>query len=132
MDELPELRSDTDVDAMMSRLRAKLGPASAAAGDTATPLPADVSIGDLVALQQQLVSLVTRAMQLIVDTLDDLDSDAADGRGADRERRLSSAAPAPRAAGSSRERPRLAAPAAPRRTAAARRPATKPARRPAR
>ena len=78
MDELPELQSDADVDTLMARLRSKLAPASPA------PLPVSESsaasvehtLRDSLAVQQELASTMVRAMQVMADTLDDLQAEA--------------------------------------------------------
>ena len=72
MDELPDLRSDADVDALMARLRARMSPppsrgTAANAGAAASP---DAS--DLVALHEGLASTLVRAMTVMVDALEEL------------------------------------------------------------
>lgn len=72
MDELPDLRSDVDVDALMARIRARItpppprtvAPAAGAAGTVD-------GTSDLVALQEAFASTVVRAMAVIVDALEE-------------------------------------------------------------
>jgi hypothetical protein len=78
MDELPDLRSDADVDALMSRLRARINPPPArgavANGGAAASL--DHS-GDLAALHEAFASTVVRAMTVMVEALEELAIDEA-------------------------------------------------------
>src|SRR5688500_5615773 len=68
MDDLPDLQSDADVDALMGRLRAKLAPVSLAPVSSAPsagapPMPATTgAFGELVAAQEALVVTIVRAM----------------------------------------------------------------------
>jgi hypothetical protein len=131
MDKLPDLRSDADVDSLMARLQAKLGPSPAATHDNTPPSPsADVTLRDLFSLQQELVSVVTRAMQLIVETLDDLDADRAErpSPAANRERVNGPAGSAGRVAADVKERSRSTRPVRMRRPAAPAKPAGRPPR----
>ena len=77
MDELPELQSDADVDALMARLRAKVVPPPAAAAEraqpSATPASTDDPIRDLVAAQETFAASVVRAMQVMVEAFEDLE-----------------------------------------------------------
>ena len=69
MDELPELHSDADVDALMARLRARVAPPQAAAvpAEPSTRQAAsDDAVRDLVAAQDTFASTVVRAMQVMV------------------------------------------------------------------
>ena len=107
MDKLPELQSDADVDSLMARLQAKLGPSPAATSEITPPSPSsDVTLRDLFNLQQELVSVVTRAMQLIVETLDDVDADRDERRSpAAKPKRVNApAGPAGRVAAHAKER----------------------------
>jgi hypothetical protein len=75
MDDLPDLSSDADVDALMARLRSKLPAASPPSPRSdAPPAPTEES-DDCVALEAELASLIARAMQVVSDTLDDLETD---------------------------------------------------------
>jgi hypothetical protein len=80
MDELPDLRSDADVDALMARLRARIAPpparvAVSEAGAAASP----DGIRDLLALQEALASAVARAMTAMVEALEEFGVDEAAG-----------------------------------------------------
>ena len=56
MDQLPELQSDAEVDALMARLRAKIAPAPSAAPDQSpTPAASDDALRDLLAAQGMYV-----------------------------------------------------------------------------
>ena len=99
MDQLPELRSDADVDAMMARLRAKLVPVPASSPDVPRPAATpDNPLRDLFTLQKELTTTVTRALRLMIDALDDLaaDDDTRAAAGAKRSVRMPGPAPAPR------------------------------------
>jgi hypothetical protein len=81
MDDLPDLQSDADVDALMGRLRAKLAPAPVApvssVPDAGTPPPATAAaFGDVVAAQEALASTMVRAMGVIAEALEELHADA--------------------------------------------------------
>jgi hypothetical protein len=74
MDELPDLRSDADVDALMARLRARIDsapatPSAGVSGTTASPAP---DLRDLLAAQETFASTVVLAMELMVDTLEEV------------------------------------------------------------
>jgi len=74
MDELPDLQSDADVDALMARLRARIDPVPPrrALADTGCPAPIADGLGDLLAVQEAFASTVVRAMELMVATLEDV------------------------------------------------------------
>jgi hypothetical protein len=71
MDELPELRSDADVDALMARLRARINPPPSR-GTGATTGTAAPEGSDLAALHEGLASALVRAMTVMVDALEEL------------------------------------------------------------
>jgi hypothetical protein len=77
MEQLPDLRSDADVDALMARLRAKLA-AHTSPGEG--PAPAVERSGnalrDLLAVQEEHASATIRAMQVIADTLEEMQARA--------------------------------------------------------
>lgn len=81
MDELPDLQSDADVDALMARLRARIdsGPPARPAFEVAPSASPGDGLGDLLAAQDVFAAAVVRAMALIADTLEEV---AAAGRGA--------------------------------------------------
>lgn len=91
MDELPELQSDADVDALMARLRARVVPPPAPAAEPAQPStrPAstDDAVRDLVAAQDTFAASVVRAMQMMVEALEDLEPTVDDTSAPRRERR---------------------------------------------
>jgi hypothetical protein len=75
MDELPDLQSDADVDALMARLRRRLDPVPPrrpAVADTGRPAPIADGLGDLLAVQEAFASTIVRAMELMVVTLEDV------------------------------------------------------------
>jgi hypothetical protein len=80
MDELPDLQSDADVDALMARLRAKAGAAATPGQGTAPPVErSGNALRDFLAVQEEYASAVFHAMQVIADALEDM-QDQADGR----------------------------------------------------
>ena len=79
MDQLPDLQSDAEVDALMARLRAKIAPAPFAAPDQLpTAAASDDPLRDLLAAQESFASSVVRAMQVMVETLEEFEADAQD------------------------------------------------------
>jgi hypothetical protein len=78
MEQLPDLRSDADVDALMARLRAKLSaPASPSEGPTPPVERSGNALRDFLAVQEEHASATVRAMQLIADTLEEIQGRAA-------------------------------------------------------
>jgi hypothetical protein len=79
MDQLPDLQSDADVDALMARLRAQLaGPASTApaiTGAAATERSGN-ALRDLLAVQEEYAAATCRALQLIAETLEEIGHEA--------------------------------------------------------
>ena len=76
MDELPELHSDADVDALMARLRARVAPPQAAAvpaEPSTRPATSDDAVRELVAAQDTFAATVVRAMQVMVEVFEDLE-----------------------------------------------------------
>ena len=76
MDELPELHSDADVDALMARLRARVAPPQAAAvpaEPSTRQATSDDAVRDLVAAQDTFAATVVRAMQVMVEVFEDLE-----------------------------------------------------------
>jgi hypothetical protein len=78
MDELPDLQTDADVDALMGRLRARVAPPVAAmpivrkeAGE-APPPPATGGLAELLSAQETLTGVMMRAMTAIAEALDEL------------------------------------------------------------
>jgi len=70
MDDLPELKSDADVDALMARLRAKV----AATSSQSKPVDASTqAANDDDAIEQEMASVIARAMNVMADSLDDLE-----------------------------------------------------------
>jgi hypothetical protein len=81
MDELPELRSDADVDALMARLRTKVAPAPAPLPSVEPPVKPAVSddaVRDLAAPQDGFAAAVVRAMLIMAETLEEFEADAHD------------------------------------------------------
>jgi hypothetical protein len=79
MDELPELHSDADVDALMARLRAKVTPPQtvhAPAEPSTSAATPDDPVRDLVAAQDTFAATVVRAMQVMAEAFEDLESAA--------------------------------------------------------
>ena len=108
MDELPELHSDADVDALMARLRTRIAPPQAAAVPAEPSMrqaTSDDAVRDLVAAQDTFAATVVRAMQVMVELFEDLEPDAQP-----RDRRRARAGPrargSPRAPKNARRRAR--------------------------
>jgi hypothetical protein len=77
VDELPELRSDEDVDALMARLRAKLATTSPPRPESpAASAPPDTALGALLAAHGGLASTLARAIVVLAETLDELQAEA--------------------------------------------------------
>ena len=78
MDQLPDLQSDADVDALMARLRAQLaGPASTAPAITAAATErSGNALRDLFAVQEEYAAATCRALQLIAETLEEIGHEA--------------------------------------------------------
>ena len=76
MDELPDLRSDADVDALMARIQARIAPASfqpAPSGSSrAVDTPSHDSFAAYAAAQEGFASAVLRALQVVAESLDEL------------------------------------------------------------
>jgi hypothetical protein len=94
MDQLPDLQSDADVDALMARLRAKLAaPASTAPVTAAAPIErSGNALRDFLAVQEEYAAAACHALQLIAETLEDIGHEAERPRAA----RTEPAAVAPR------------------------------------
>jgi hypothetical protein len=71
MDELPDLTSDADVDALMTRLRARLEPPPAPPARDAAGGEFAVAFDNLVAAHEGLAASMVRAMEVIVDTIEE-------------------------------------------------------------
>jgi len=92
MDQLPDLQSDADVDALMARVRAKLVVA-------APPAPPAIPISertgdalrDFLAAQEEYASVMTHALEVIGAALEDFD-DARENAQSPRGRRIGAAA----------------------------------------
>ena len=78
MDQLPDLQSDADVDALMARLRAKLagpaltGPAIAAASTERS----GNALRDFLSVQEEYAAATCHALQLIAETLEEIGHEA--------------------------------------------------------
>jgi hypothetical protein len=92
MDQLPDLQSDADVDALMARVRAKL---VVAAPSAAPAVPMSERTGnalrDFLAVQEEYASVMLHALEVIGAALDDLD-DERENPHARRGRRIGAAA----------------------------------------
>lgn len=79
MDELPELRSDEDVDALMARLRARITPPAASTADIRTshagsppPAVASPALTEFLTAQSEATATMLRALRVLADAIDDL------------------------------------------------------------
>jgi len=76
MDDLPELKSDADVDALMTRLRAKVAATSSpSTRDDASTRASTQATHDDDAIEQELASVIARAMNVMADSLGDLEAE---------------------------------------------------------
>jgi hypothetical protein len=74
--ELPDLQTDADVDALMARLRARIVPEPPAPpAETGEPRSFADTFDDLVAAHEGLASSMVRAMEVIVETLEEIAPD---------------------------------------------------------
>jgi hypothetical protein len=74
--ELPDLQTDADVDALMARLRARIEPEPPApTAETGEPRSFADTFDDLVAAHEGLASSMVRAMEVIVETLEEIAPD---------------------------------------------------------
>lgn len=78
MDELPELRSDEDVDALMARLRSKLPAPSAPAHQAPEDPPlAGNALSQYLAAQAEATATMRRAIQVLAEAIEELHTDTA-------------------------------------------------------
>jgi hypothetical protein len=78
MDQLPDLQSDADVDALMARLRAQLAAPSSTApavGAVSTERSGN-ALRDFLAVQEEYAAATSRALQLIAETLEEIAHEA--------------------------------------------------------
>ena len=82
MDQLPDLQSDADVDALMARVRAKLVVAAPAAGPAAaTSERSGNALRDFLAVQEEYASAMIHALDVIGAALEDFDHDEKENTG---------------------------------------------------
>src|SRR5262245_10207416 len=73
MDELPELRSDEEVDALLARLRAKIAPPAPHASPTSeTPATSSHALTDFLAAHGDATATMVRALQVLAEAVDEL------------------------------------------------------------
>lgn len=77
MDQLPDIQSDADVDALMARIRAKLAPpaSSSQAPDSLAP-PSGNALRDFLTVQEEHASTMVHALRVIADVFEDLQAEA--------------------------------------------------------
>jgi hypothetical protein len=76
MDQLPDLQSDADVDALMARVRAKLVvPTPAGAPAAATSERSGNALRDFLAVQEEYASAMMHALDVIGAALEDFDQE---------------------------------------------------------
>jgi hypothetical protein len=76
MDQLPDLQSDADVDALMARVRAKLVVATPAGTPAAaTSERSGNALRDFLAVQEEYASAMIRALDVIGAALEDFDQE---------------------------------------------------------
>jgi hypothetical protein len=71
-DELPDLRTDEDVDALMSRLAARIEPRRAPSLPALQAPAPDDALGGVLAASDALAVATVRAIGLVLETLDDM------------------------------------------------------------
>lgn len=82
MDQLPDLRSDADVDALMARIRARLvTPAAPGHAPAGPPELSGNALRDFLAVQEEYASAMLQTMQLLTETLEELESERHVGPG---------------------------------------------------
>ncbi|HKE88063.1 MAG TPA: hypothetical protein VKB50_30110 [Vicinamibacterales bacterium] len=77
MDELPDLRTDEDVDALLARLRAKIAPSVSSSTDIsaatdALPDQAPDALTGFIAAHGDATATMVRALKVLADAIDDL------------------------------------------------------------
>lgn len=73
VNELPELRSDQDVDALLARLRAKIAPAAPQAPQPhGSADPSSNALADFLTAQGEATATMVRALHMLADTIDEL------------------------------------------------------------
>ena len=72
MDELPELRSDEEVDALLARLRASIAPPAAHAQADATSDPSTDALSEFLSVQGEATTTIARALKLLAEEVDEL------------------------------------------------------------
>ena len=78
MDQLPDLQSDADVDALMARVRAKLVVAApAAAPAAATSERSGNALRDFLAVQEEYASAMIHVLEVVAGTLEDFHDETA-------------------------------------------------------
>ena len=76
MDQLPDLQSDADVDALMARIRAKLVVAAPAGPSAvATPERSGNALRDFLVVQEEYASTMIHALEVIGAALEDFDDE---------------------------------------------------------
>jgi hypothetical protein len=75
MDELPDLRSDADVDALMARIHARIAPVSQSAAQAPSAVGENPpgALDALVAAQETLAATMARALQVVAESLEELE-----------------------------------------------------------
>ena len=80
MDELPELRSDEEVDALLARLRAKVAPPTTHRAPT--QIVSDSSghaLTELLSAQAEATKAIVRALQVLAEAVEELEGPRAPG-----------------------------------------------------
>ena len=72
MDQLPDLQSDADVDALMARIRARLA-TPASSSQAPAPERSGHALRDFLAAQEDYASAMYSTLRLLADTLEELD-----------------------------------------------------------
>jgi hypothetical protein len=71
MDELPELQSDEEVDALLARLRATIAPPAPRA-HTHTAERATDALSDFLSVQGEATTTIARALKLLAEEVEDV------------------------------------------------------------
>ena len=99
MDELPELRSDEEVDALLARLRAKVAPPTTHRAPT--QIVSDSSghaLTELLSAQAEATKAIVRALQVLAEAVEELEGPRAQASGPRTAEGPRAQAPGPRTA----------------------------------
>jgi hypothetical protein len=88
MDELPELQSDEEVDALLARLRATIAPPAPRAHTHTASERATDALSDFLSVQGEATTTIARALKLLAEEVEDVALEAGQPASRGRKRRL--------------------------------------------